>query len=164
MTALITLTLAVVALVILPQNAAGLRCHTSAPRPWVVLVVTSIALAGLACFARTALALQPAFAHWPLVLVPTLGALAVIVVMTWLLCQWAATSDWNDRHRLALVVGDCSPQPIRGAILTKTMVDRAGVAVLILVTLVCLILFASKVRDRTRRQRGDPDGAEPTQF
>ena len=165
MTALITLTLAVVALVILPQNAAGLRCHTSAPRPWVVLVVTSIASLVWHALLGLLWRVQPAFAHWPLVLVPTLGALAVIVVMTWLLCQWAATSDWNDRHRLALVVGALlSHSLFGGTILTKTMVNRAGVAVLILVTLVCLILFASKVRDRTRRQGGDPDGAEPTQF
>jgi hypothetical protein len=76
---------------------------------------------------------QPAFAHWPLVLVPRQGALAVIVVLTWLLCHWAATSGWNDRHGLALVVGALlSHSLFGGAVLAKTMVDRAGVAVLIL--------------------------------
>ena len=108
---------------------------------------------------------HPAFTRWPLVLVPTLGALAVIVVMIWLLCRWAATSTWNDRHRLALVIGALLSHSLFGAaILTKTMVDRAGVAVLILVTVVLLILFASKVRYRTRRQGGDPDGAEISQL
>jgi hypothetical protein len=161
-TALITLTLAVVALVILPQNAGRLKRHASAPQPRLVLVVTCIASLVWHALLGLLWRVHPAFAHWPLVLVPTLGALAVIVVMTRLLSHWAATSGWNDRHRLALVVGALlSHSLFGGAILTKTMVDRAGVAVLILVTLVCLILFASKVRDRTLRQGGDPDRAEP---
>ncbi len=164
-TALITLTLAVVALVILPQNAARLKRHTNAPQPWLVLVVTCIASLVWHALLGLLWRVQPVFAHWPLVLVPTLGALAVIVVMTWLLCQWAVTCDWNDRHRLALVVGALlSHSLFGGAILTKTMVDRAGVAVQIFVTIVLSILFTSKVRDRTRRQGGNPDGAEISQF
>jgi hypothetical protein len=160
-TALITLGLVVVALVIPPKNAPRPQSQTNAPRPRAVLLVTCIA--SLIWHALLALLwrIQSAFAHWPLVLAPMLGAMAVIVMMVWLLRQWSATCDWNDRHRLALVSGALlSHSLIGGAILTNTTVDRAGVAVLGFVMIVLLGLFASRVRDRTRRTVGDGVGAK----
>ena len=148
-TALITLALVAAALVILPQKAARPQRNTDAPRPAVVLLVTFIA----SLFWHTLLALfwriQPVFARWPLVLVPMLGAIAVIGMMVWLLRQWVATRDWNDRHWLALVSGALvSHSLFGGAVLTKSTVNRAGVAALILVTIALLSLFAIRVQDR----------------
>jgi hypothetical protein len=159
-TTLITLALAAISLVILPRNALRPQRQTNAPRPWVVLMVTCIA--SLIWHALLALLwrIQPALAHWPLVLVPMLGATAVIVMMFWLLRQWAATSDWNDRHRLALASGALlSHSLIGGAILTKTTVDRAGVAVLGFAMIVLLSLFARRIRERTRHHVGSGVGA-----
>jgi hypothetical protein len=144
-TALIMLGLVVVALVIPPMNAPRPQSQTNAPRPWAVLLVTCIA--SLIWHALLALLwrIQPAFAHWPLLLAPMLGAMAVIVMMVWLLRQWSANRDWNDRRRLALVSGALlSHGLIGGANLTNTTVDRAGVAVLGFVMIVLLSLFASQ--------------------
>src|SRR5262249_48803885 len=118
----------------------------NAPQPWVVLLVTGIASltwhALLALLWRS----QPAFADWPLVLVPMLGALIVVAGMTWLLRRWAATPDWNDRHRPALVIGAVvSHSLIGGTILTKSPADRVGVAALGLVAIIGLLLFARRV-------------------
>jgi hypothetical protein len=155
-TALITLALVVVALVTLPRNGSRPNRQTDSPPPWVVLLVTGIASliwhALLVLLSR----MHPAFARWPLVLAPMLGAMAVMVMMVRLVREWGANRDWNDRHRLALVGGALlSHSLIGGAILTKTALDRAGVAVLGFVTIVLLLLFASRVRDRTRRHVGD---------
>jgi hypothetical protein len=165
LTALITLALVVVALVILPKNAPRPKWHTNAPQPWAVLLVTCIA--SLIWHALVALLcrIQPAFAHWPLVLAPMLGAIAVIVMMVWLLRQWAATREWNDCHRLALVSGALiSHSLFGGAILTNSTVDRVGVAVLGFVMIVLLSLFARRVRERTRCHVGDGVGAKISQI
>jgi hypothetical protein len=150
-TALVALVLAVVALSGLPRTAAQpkRKLDTDAPQPRIVLFVTCIA--SLIWHALLALLwrIQPAFAGWPLVLVPMLGGMTVVVVMAWLLCQWAAMRDWNDRHRLALVSGALvSHSLIGGAILTKTTVDRVGVAILGAVMIGLLVRFATRVRDR----------------
>jgi hypothetical protein len=152
-TALGALVLAVVALSGLPRTAAQpkpkLTLDTNAPQPRIVLLVTCTA--SLIWHALLALLwrIHPAFAYWPLVLVPMLGGMTVVVVMAWLLHQWAATRDWNDRHRLALVSGALVSHSLIGAaILTKTTVDRVGVAVLGAVMIVWLVWFATRVRDR----------------
>jgi hypothetical protein len=156
-TAFIALALVVVALAILPRDAARPKRHSNSPQPPMVFVITCVGSliwhASLALLWR----IQPAFARWPLVLAPMLGAAAVFVMMLWLLRQWAATRDWNDRHRLALAAGALFSHGLFGsAILAKTRVDRAGALVLLLVTMLVLFLFASRLRRRTRRQFGQP--------
>jgi hypothetical protein len=123
----------------------------------MVLLVTC--LASLIWHALLALLwrIQPAFARWPLVLVPMLVAIAVPGAMIWLLPRWTATRDWSDRHRLALVSGALiSHNLIGGVILTKTTADRVGVALLGLVMVVLLVLFAIRVRDRVCCHAGGP--------
>jgi hypothetical protein len=74
-----------------------------------------------------------------------LGALAMAVVMLWLLRQWAATRDWSDRHRLALVSGALIfHNLIGGVILTKTTVDRVGVALLGLGMVVLSVIIPTR--------------------
>jgi hypothetical protein len=156
-TAVLALLLAVIALVVLPRTAGRPVVDASAaPQPWIVLLVTCIA----SLIWHTLLALlwriQPALAGWPLVLIPMLSAGAVLVATAWLIRKWAATRDWNDRHQLALVSGAAiSHSLFGGAILTKTTVDRLGVAGLGLVLIVLLILLAIRIRGRVEAQSRD---------
>jgi hypothetical protein len=152
-TALGTVALAVVALVILPKEIPRPKLETNAPHPWAVLLVTCVA--SLTWHALLALLwrVQPAFAEWPLAVGPLLGAILVVAAMAWLLSRWTATRGWDDRHRLALVSGALvSHSLIGGAIFAKTTVDRVGVAGLGVVVIVLLLLFASRVQNRVRRQ------------
>jgi hypothetical protein len=127
----------------------------------VIPVVTGIA--SLIWHALLALLwrVHPAFARWPFVLVPVLIAIVLTVIVAWLLRRCVATRDWDDRHRLALVSASVVSHSIfGGAVITKTAVDRACVAVLVFVTIVLLILFACRVRDRTRRRVEESVGAK----
>jgi hypothetical protein len=157
-TALIALLLAVFALVILPRNASRPTLQKKAPQPWVVLMVTCIASLIWHSLLALLWRILPAFASWPLVLVPMLGALALVGAMVWRVRRWAAMRGWNDRHQLALASGALvSHSLIGGAILTRTTVDRIGVAVLGFATIVVLVLFTIRVRERIRL----PVGGEP---
>jgi len=155
-TALLALVLAVIALVVLPRTAGRRVVHASAPQPWIVLLVTCIASLVWHTLLALLWRIQAALAGWPLVLIPMLSAGAVLVAMAWLLRKWAATRDWNDRHQLALVSGAAiSHSLFGGAILTKTTVDRLGVAGLGLLLIVLLILLAIRIRGRVEAQSGD---------
>jgi hypothetical protein len=75
--------------------------------------------------------------------------MTVVVVMAWLLRQWTAACDWNDRHRLALVTGAIvSHSLFGGAILADTTADRVGVAVLGTLTIALLALLGTRIRAR----------------
>jgi hypothetical protein len=156
-TALVAVALVLAAVVILPRHTARTERTSSAPQPSEVLSVTCVA----SLFWHALLALlwriQPAFARYPLVLAPMLGGIAMILVMFWLIRRWAATPDWDDRHRLALAGGAVISHSLFGAaVLTKTTVDRAGTLVLLFLTIVALYLFARRVRARASRQIGPP--------
>jgi hypothetical protein len=150
-TALIVLVLAVLALVVLPRNAVQPKLQLSAPQPRVVLIV--VFASSLIWHIMLALLWRvlPAFARWPLVLAPVLGASALVVLMVWLLRRWASARGWNDRHRLALSSGALLSHSLIGsAILTNTPIERVGSAAMGLMTIVLLVLFAVRVRDRVQ--------------
>src|SRR5262249_21713602 len=119
----------------------------NAPQPWVVLLVTGISafigLAGPSMLWRV----QPAFASFPLVLVPLLGTLVVAAVMIWLVRIWARGRSWSDRHLLALASGALlAHNVVGGLIFTKTMAEGVAIVVLTLVMIGLLVLFAMRVR------------------
>jgi hypothetical protein len=158
LTASAAVALTVIALFVLPRCGSGSLTQNSAPQPRLVLLATCIA----SLLWHTPLALLwrvvPAFAGWPLVMAPMLGAVAVAAVMYRLVRRWAMAGDWNDRHRLALgsgaVVTHCL---IGGMILAKTTIDRLGVAALGVVTVFLLFLLAIGVRDRVGRHVGQAE-------
>lgn len=147
--ALVALVLVVVALVVLPKQTPRPKLRSNAPSPWVVLLVTSIV--GFVWLALLVLLwrVQPAFAHWPLVLVPMLGAIAVAVAMIRLVHSWAENHDWNDLHRIALASGALVPHTLVGClVITQTTTARVGLIALGLAMTILLILFALRIRGR----------------
>jgi hypothetical protein len=148
-TALVALVLVIGAFIPLPGSGGHPRREASAPAPWTVLLTT---FSGSLIWHRLLALLwriQPAFASWPLVLVPMLGGATVAAVMASLVRHWATARDWNDRHRLAVASGALVSQSlIGGAILPTTTVDRVGVAVLGAVTIAMLAPFATRLRAR----------------
>lgn len=160
LTAGIALAIAVVALAILPRAGMRPRRQVTAPRPWVVLLVTFVLSLVWHGLLAALWRIEPAFARWPLVLAPMLGALAVLVMIAWLLRRWSGARDWNDRHRLAVAAGAVlSHSLVGGALLTHTAADRAGVALLGLATIVLLLLLALRIRESVRHA-GDGVRAE----
>jgi hypothetical protein len=119
---------------------------TSAPNPGVVLLVTSVASLIRHDLLALSWRIRPGFASWPLALVPTLGAAAVMVVMAWLLRRWSVARGWDDRHPRPGQRGVDLPRPRRGLILPKTTADHVGVAGLNLVLIALLILHAGAWR------------------
>jgi hypothetical protein len=118
-----------------------------------VLVATCVASLLWHAQLATLWRVVPAFASWPLALAPMLGAIAVAAIMFRLVRRWALAGDWNDRHRLALACGAVMTHSlVGGMILAKTTTDRVGVATLALVTIVALLLFGIRIRDRTQPQ------------
>jgi len=163
MAALVALLLVVTALVVLPRNSARPKPAADAPQPRLVLLVTFTASVLWHALLAVLWRIEPAFADWPLFLVPVLGAMAVAASMDWGLRQWTARRGWNDRHRLALVSGAViSHSLVGGIILTKSIADRVGVGFLGLVLIVLLILFANRLRERVQHVSGaHPEGVEP---
>jgi hypothetical protein len=148
-TALVALALAAVALFGLSPDAAQPARTTGAPRPWIVALTTFAASVVWHALLALLWRIQPAFASRPLVLVPLLGGMTVVVVMAWLLRQWAAACDWNDRHRLSLVTGALASHSLfGGAILADTTADRVGVAMLGTLTIALLALLGTRIRAR----------------
>jgi hypothetical protein len=154
--ALVALLLVITALVVVPRKATRPTVNASAPQPRLVLVVTFIASLVWHALLAVLWRVESAFANLPLALVPMLGATAVAASMAWALRQWTAGRGWNDRHRLALVSGAViSHSVVGGTILTKSTVDRVGVAVLGLVLIVLLALLAKRV-ERVQDVTGAP--------
>jgi hypothetical protein len=159
-TALLTLVLAVVALVVPRASEPPPRPGVSPPTPLVVLL--AIGVASLFWHALLAILwrIDPAFARWPLVLAPMLCAIGVILVIAWLLRRWTATEGWNHRHRLAvagaLVV---SHSVVGGAILADTVADRLGAFLLLLATIIVLSLLGRRLRARVPGRDCDAAGA-----
>ena len=145
----IALLLAVIALGVVPLQSPRQPLQLKAPQPRAVLLVSVIgAFAGLALPALLWRA-QPAFAHFPLVLVPLLGTLGIVAAMIWLVRHWAQAGDWSDRHRLALAGGALlAHSVVGGLIFTKTASQGITILVLTLVMIGLLGLFAIKVRGR----------------
>jgi hypothetical protein len=76
-----------------------------------------------------------------------LGAIALGVVMIWLVRSWAKSHNWNDLHLLALASGALVPQ---------TTTARVGLIVLGLVMIVLLALFALQARGRVHHNVDTP--------
>ncbi|HKD05755.1 MAG TPA: hypothetical protein VKB79_07630 [Bryobacteraceae bacterium] len=74
---------------------------------------------------------DPVFASWPFVLVPTLGAAGLLVAAYWFVSQWCAAPGWCDKHWLALAAGAVIAHSIFGAVIfTHSALDRTGIVVL----------------------------------
>lgn len=70
-------------------------------------------------------------------------------VVTWLVHRWAQSRGWSDLHLLALASGALVAHTLYGALaIAPTTADCVGLAVLGLVMVVLLALFAVRVRGR----------------
>ena len=147
--AVIVIVLVVIALGMFPRQESRPKRALNAPQPWVVLLVIGTG----ACVGQALNSLlwrvQPAFAQFPLVLVPMLGTLVVLAAMIWLVRNFAQARDWSDRHLLALVSGTLIAHTgVGGLIFSKTMAKGVAIGVLGLAMMILLVLFAVRVRHR----------------
>ena len=145
----IVVVLIVVALGVLPRQKPRSKYSINAPNPWIIFLVI-----GIGAFVGQALnsllwRIQPAFAQFPLVLVPMLGTLIVFAAIIWFVSSFANTREWSDRHLLALVSGTLIAHIIVGGLLfSKTIVQGVAITVMGLVMVILLVLFALHVRKR----------------
>jgi hypothetical protein len=146
---LLVLVLVLVALFVLPRQVPRPQLPLNAPQPWVVLLVTGIsAFIGLA-LPSSLWRVEPAFASFPLVLVPLLVPLVVAAAMIWLMQSFTQTRDWSDRHLLALASGALIAHTVVGGLIfSKTMARGVAIGALGLVMLILLALFALWVHRR----------------
>lgn len=120
---------------------------------------------GIGAFVEQALAsllwcLQPAFAGFPLVLVPLLGTLLVIAAMIWLVRRFAQAHNWTDCHQLALASGTLITHiVVGGLIFIDTMAEGMTIVALGLVVIILLILFTIQARSRVTAPMKSDDGA-----
>lgn len=153
LTALVTLALVVVALAVLPRKAHRSVRENSAPHPWLVLLI--IGIGGFLWHAMSFLwHIQPVFSRWPSVLVPMLGAVAILAGIAWLVNRWSQAHDWSDLHLLALVSGALACHTLTGLLspdLTHTLADRIALIILVLAMTGFLAWFAFRVRSRVAR-------------
>jgi hypothetical protein len=146
---LAVLVLTVVALGVLPRKMSQSPQQFDVPPPWMTLLISGIA--GFACLALLIELgrVVPAFTRGLLVLVPMLGALALVAVVALLVHRWSRTPYWSDLHRLALVSGALVAHTLLGILhFHYTVLDRLGLIVLGLVMIVLLALLAIQVRNR----------------
>jgi hypothetical protein len=149
LTVLVVLLLAFVALVVLPPVSPRQERESLAPSPWTVL---SVGL-GAGFFWQAILILTrvffPAFVQGVLVLIPMLGAVALAILVFWLVSSWIKLRSWNDLQWLSLASGALIAHTIFGILfLTVTPLDKLSLAVLGAGMVLLLILFAIRLRGR----------------
>ncbi len=146
---LIALMLAVGALFVLPRQVPRVKYPRNVPKPWSILLLTGIsAFIGLGVPALL-WHILPAMTQFPRVLVPLLVPLIMAVGLIWAVQHWAHSSHWNDLHLLSLVSGLLIAHTVVGALLfSKTILQAVAIAVVGLVMVILLVLFALLVRRR----------------
>jgi uncharacterized membrane protein len=148
LTALVTLALVIVALIVLPRKVPRPQLQINAPHPWLVFLV--IGISGFIWhFLADPNGTVPMFARWPLVLLPMVGAVVIIVGIAWLVNRWSRAADWNDLHLLALASGAVICHTVVGDLaLTHTLGDRIGLIVMALLMAGFLIWLALRIHRR----------------
>jgi hypothetical protein len=155
LTVLVVLLLAWVALWVLPPVSPGSNCANPVPSPWIVGLLGLVAGFLWQFILALTRVLFPVLIQGALVLIPMLVAASLAAVVFWLLRKWSQTRDWNDVHWLALASGALVAHTIFGVLfLTFTPLDKIGLAVLGVLMVVLLILFAMCLR---RREWADAD-------
>jgi len=148
LTALLAALLTVVGLFVLPVQTEQTNNRT-APRPRVVFLTTCCAALVWHFLLALLWRVVPAAAGWPYVFLPMAAALLLATGLLWQVEQWTGAANWNDLHRLAIAGGAIiSHSLIGGLIFPNTAVDRVGILLLAIATLVGLGVLAHHVRAR----------------
>ncbi|GHO49781.1 hypothetical protein [Ktedonospora formicarum] len=157
LTVLTVIVLGIVALFVLPPRVTRDRLQSSAPSPWLVLL-----LGGIAGFLWQLVLMStshffPALVQGALVLIPVVVALALVAVVIWLLNSWTKTYNWGKAHLLALVSGALIAHTVFGILfLTDSMTELLGQIILGLLITILLVLCAFRLaRRREQHQVND---------
>jgi hypothetical protein len=153
LTVLVVLLLAWVALWVLPPVSPGSHSASArpAPSPWIVLVVGLVAGFLWQFILALSRVFFPVLIQGALVLLPMLVAASLAAGVFWLLRRWSQSQDWNDMHWLALASGALVAHTVFGVLfLTFTPLDKVGLAVLGVLMVALLILFAMRLGRRER--------------
>ncbi|QBD76667.1 hypothetical protein EPA93_11900 [Ktedonosporobacter rubrisoli] len=154
LTALIIIALVVIALGVLPRKTARRMRESRAPSPWIVLLV--IGVVGFIWHDALALGrIQPAFAHWPLVLLLVLGTAALSIGIAWLVKCWSEMRGWNDLHLLALAGGALACHTLSGWLyIAHTLAERVALSVLALAMAGFLAWVARRIQHNVSHSAG----------
>jgi hypothetical protein len=158
----------VLALTAVPRSAPQ-RIDADVPRPAALALASGVAtLVFFALVFPMFEARQPAFTSGLFVLVPLALALIGIAFGYRYLARLSHASGWSERHALALIGGALVAHSFGGmVIMADTAVDRAGLVVIILVTIAGWALLdrrlrrregSAPVRDRLRGKTSAPAG------
>ncbi len=136
-----------------PQSAR------SAPRPWLAGLATF--LLALPCFAVIGLAYGAAarLPFW----VAMVGGIAWAALSLLLIRRWASSVGWREMHRFVLVFGAMLASMAAGFVIFiggALLIDWIGKAVLNVIAVVLMILFARRLR--MRAGRADQDAVSGT--
>lgn len=144
--------LAAIALAVVPRLQARRRAVNDAAPPSPALVGLT---GGLGTLLFLALlfpfwgARQPAFTHGDWVLLPMAAAAVLVGLLGLLIQRWSRGHGWGDAQMLALAGGALISHTISGIIgVAHTTFDRAGLLLILVLTLAFLALLAQRVRAR----------------
>ncbi|GCE51481.1 hypothetical protein EI42_05929 [Thermosporothrix hazakensis] len=160
---LAVLVLVVIALSMLPKTSVSSENQIAAPQPWIPFLVSGIGSFGYLALLIVLWRVEPAFAQWPLVLVPMLCALFLAITVARLVRHWSQASNWGDRHLLALASGALLAHTLVGFLDIQNTTTRLGLVVLGLIMMILLSLLALHIRHKGRsaalaRSKDDESG------
>ncbi len=144
-TAVLVVALVVVALRVVPRPGPRVPTAAAVPPPRAVAataLVAALVFLGVLVLPGDA---HAALMRGPGVVAPLVVALAAVVATAVLVARWSAAAAWDDRHALALAGGALvGHTAVWGLTQPRTWPDRAGVAVLLVLTVALLAVLARR--------------------